>query len=166
MTSLKLKCGIRAARPRLQASQDMNENQFEERLRHQPSREVPAGWRSEILSTASATGSRLSACAPRPSLFSTLIAQLSTVFRPHPRAWAGLAAAWVVILALQLTSREPTAVAARNMLPLSPEMLMVLRQQKLLLAELVERPEPRAAERPKALPLRPRSDRCHGIFTA
>lgn len=144
----------------------MNENQFEERLRYQPPREVPAEWRNEILSTARAVGSRASAGDPQPRLFSTLIAQLSTVFRPHPRAWAGLAAAWVVILALQLTSREPTAVAARNMRPLSPEMLMVLRQQKLLLAELVERPEPRPADRPKPVSPRPRSDRYSEAYTA
>ncbi len=143
-----------------------HDDQFEQRLRRQPPREVPVGWRNEILSAARIAGLRPSTRDPQTSLFSTLIAQLSTFFRPHSLAWAGLAAVWVVILALQLASRDPTAVAARNMRPLSPEMLMVLRQQKLLLAELVERPEPRAAERPKALPLRPRSDRCHGIFTA
>ena len=136
------------------------EDQFEDHLRRQPPREVPAHWRSEILQAARAARSRPSARAPRPSLFSTLIAPLSTVFRPDPRAWAGLAAVWVVILALQFASHDPTEVVARNTPPPSPEMLLVLRQQKLLLAELVERAEPRVADRPKAvLPPRPRSDR-------
>ena len=144
----------------------MNENQFEQRLRRQPPREVPAGWRNEILSASRAAGSRRLPPDPRPSIFSTLTHQLSTLFWPHSKAWAGLAAVWVVIFTLQLTSRDPTEVVARITPPPSPEMLMVLRQQKLLLAELVERAEPRAAERPKALPLRPRSDRYHETFTA
>jgi hypothetical protein len=132
---------------------------FERRLSRQPPREIPTRWRAEILSAAHAAGPRPSALDPRPSLLSTLISQLSTALRPHPQAWAGLAAAWVLIFTLQLASRDPTEVGARNTPPPSPEMLTVLRQQKLLLAELVERPEPHAAERPKALPLRPRSDR-------
>jgi len=127
------------------------EAQFEERLRRQPLRKVPADWRAEIMSAAHTAGSRPSAFTPRPSL-------LSTLFSPHPKAWAGLAAVWVVILSLQFASRDRTEVVARTTPPPSPEMLMALRQQKLLLlAELVEQPEPRAADRPKALPPRPRS---------
>jgi hypothetical protein len=139
---------------------------FERRLSRQPTREIPTHWRAEILSAAQAAGPQPSTLDPRPSLLSTLIAQLLAILRPHPQAWAGLAAAWVLILTLQLASRDPTEVVARNTPPPSPELLMVLRQQKLLLAELVERPEPRAAEQPKALPLRPRSDRYHKTFTA
>ncbi len=139
---------------------------FERRLSRQPPREIPTHWRAELLSAAHAAGPQPSARDPRPSLLSTLISQLSTVFQPYPRAWAGLAAAWVVILTLQLTSRDATEIVARNTPPPSPEMLIVLRQQKLLLAELAERPEPRAVEPPKALPLRPRSDRYHEMLTA
>jgi hypothetical protein len=144
----------------------MNEDQFEERLRRRPPREVPARWRAEMLQAANAANSRRSALDPRPSLLSTLNHQLSTLLWPHPKAWAGLAAVWVVILTLQLASRDPTEVAARKTPPPSPEMLMVLRQQKLLLAELVERPEARAADRPKAVPPRPRSDRYRESSTA
>lgn len=78
---------------------------------------------------------------------------------PCRRTWAGLAAVWVVLLALQLVSRDPKEVVARKTPPPSPEMLMVLRQQRLFLAELVERPVPRGADRPKAVPVRPRSQR-------
>ena len=137
----------------------MNEEKFERHLSDQPLRPIPTRWRPEILSAARAAGSRPSALDPRPSLLSTLNQQLSTLLWPHPKAWAGLAAVWVVIFTLQLTSRDRTEVVARNTLPPSPEMLMVLRQQKLLLAELVERPEPRVADQPKAVPPRPRSDR-------
>jgi hypothetical protein len=133
---------------------------FERHLSRQLTREIPTPWRAEILSVAQAADPQPSTLVPRPSLLSTLHHQFSTLFRPHPRAWAGLAAVWVVILALHLSSRDPTEVMARKTPPPSPEMLMVLRQQKLLLAELVERVEPRVADRPKAvLPPRPRSDR-------
>lgn len=78
---------------------------------------------------------------------------------PCRRTWAGLAEVWLVLLTLQLASRDPAAVAARKTPPPSPEVLMVLRQQQLLLAELVERAAPRAADRPKTAPARPRSQR-------
>lgn len=139
---------------------------FERRLSRQPTREIPTHWRAGILSAAQAAGPRPSAFDPQPSLLSTINSQLSTLFWLSPRAWAGLAAVWMVIFTLQLVSRDRTEVTARNTPPPSPEILMVLRQQKLLLAELAERPEPRAAEPPKALPLRPRSDRYRGTFTA
>ena len=133
---------------------------FERHLSRQPTREIPGEWRAEILSTARA------ATPVRTFVLSTIIHQLSAGFRLHPRAWAGLAAVWVVILALHLAASDPSKVTTWNTPPPSPEMLMVLHQQKLLLAELVERPEPRAAEPPKALPLRPRSDRYYKTFTA
>ncbi len=85
---------------------------------------------------------------------------------PCRQTWAGLAAVWVVLLTLQLASRDPTAVVTRKTPPPSPEMLMVLRQQKLLLAELVERPESRAADRPKVVPPRPRSERREEMWIA
>ena len=85
---------------------------------------------------------------PRPSTLDRVCSQLinfqlSTLLWPHPKAWAGLAAVWLVILAVNFATRETTPRNfARQVAPPSPEMLMVLRQQQLLLAELVERPEP------------------------
>lgn len=85
---------------------------------------------------------------------------------PCRHAWAGMATVWVLLLTLQLASRDSTAVVARKTPPPSPEVLMVLRQQKLLLAELVERPELRAADRPKVVPPRPRSERREEMWIA
>ncbi len=143
------------------------EDQFEQRLRRQPVKPVPSTWRQEILTVAErarAVGhaSRIT----HHSLLATINHQLSTLLWPHPKAWAGLAAVWVVILTLQLASRDHTERAARNTPPPSPEMLLVLRQQRLLLAELVERPEPPAAERPKAVPPRPSSQRREEMLIA
>ena len=96
-----------------------------------------------------------------PGLPQTLIRKLWRELNwPGLPRWAGLAAVWVVILTLQLASHDRTEVVARRTPPPSPEMLMALRQQRLLLSELIERPEPPAAEPPKTAPPRPRSDRC------
>jgi hypothetical protein len=61
-------------------------------------------------------------------------------FRLPRIAWAGLAAAWAVIIALNVASSEtsssPRAVAAASTRR-SPEMLQALREQKRLFAELV-----------------------------
>lgn len=85
---------------------------------------------------------------------------------PCRRTWAGLAAVWLVLLTLQLASRDPAEVAARKTPPPSPEVLLVLRQQQLLLAELVERSAPRVADQPKSTPARPRSQRHEEMWTA
>jgi len=85
---------------------------------------------------------------------------------PCRQTWAGLATVWVVLLTLQLASRDASAVVARKSPPPSREMLRVLRQQQLLLAELVDRPESRAADRPKVVPLRPRSERREEMWIA
>ncbi len=138
----------------------MNEEIFERHLSDQPLRPIPTGWRAKILSTACA------ATPVRTSVLSTIIHQLSAGFRLHPQAWAGLAAVWVVILTLQLASRDPTEVAARITPPPSPEMLMVLRQQQRLLAELIEPPAPRAADRSKSFSPRPRSELCPQFLNA
>jgi hypothetical protein len=96
-----------------------------------------------------------------PQVESLPLRALLTLWReliwPCRRTWAGLAAVWLVLLTLQLASRDPAEVAARTTPRTSPEVLMVLRQQQLLLAELVERSESRAADKPKTVPPRPRS---------
>jgi hypothetical protein len=138
----------------------MNENEpFEKRLQRQPLREAPFAWRAEILAHARACRdeSRVANPASRvTSRFSILYQQLSTLLWPHPRAWAGLAAAWVLICALNLAYREDAPPAsAHRVVPPSPQMRELLRAQEQLLAELVE--EPAVAGRVKAAPPRPHS---------
>ena len=130
----------------------MNPDDFEQCLQRQPMREMPPAWRAEILSAARASGSRPSTLDSRP------LPWWRELLWPCPQAWAGVAAVWLVILGVNLATRETTPRNfARQAVPPSPEMLLVLRQQQLLLAELVERPEPRAADRSKTVPPRPRS---------
>ncbi|MEK7707403.1 MAG: hypothetical protein AAB380_05350 [Verrucomicrobiota bacterium] len=139
----------------------MNPDDFEQCLQRQPMREMPPAWRTEILTAARASGSRPSTLDSRPSPW------WRELLWPCPQAWAGVAAVWLVILAVNFTTRETTSRNfARQAAPPSPETLMVLRQQHLLLAELVERPEPRAADQPKSVPPRPHSQRREEMLMA
>ncbi|PYK58897.1 MAG: hypothetical protein DME21_14645, partial [Verrucomicrobia bacterium] len=80
----------------------MRPEDFEKQLQRQPLRKIPAEWRGEILDAARR------AHEPQPS-------QPASWWRallwPCPQAWAGLAAVWVLILALNSVTREPARSA-------------------------------------------------------
>ena len=77
---------------------------------------------------------------------------------PRPQAWAAVAAIWVVIFALKLSTPETPHVVAQKS-SASPEVLAEVRQQKLLFAELVGVVKPRVAVPSRPAPAQPRSDR-------
>ena len=134
------------------------EDLFEKQLERQPLRPVPPAWREEILSAARqalryAHASRLTHHVPaRRTLLSILSSQLSTLLWPHPRAWAGLAAAWLLVIGLQLAAHEPAGpeIANQPARP-SPQMRELLQQQEQLFAELIGPMESPAVIRPKPL---------------
>ena len=140
----------------------MNEEleQFEQRLSRQPLKSIPAGWRAEILTAACAVPvARHVPPVTRRSLLSTINHQLSTLLWPHPQAWAGLAAVWIFIIALNFSMRDPAPrLTEKSALP-SPEVIVELRQQQLLLAELMGPREARDADRPRIFTPRPRGER-------
>ena len=150
----------------------MNTDDFEKRLQHQPLRQLPDQWRAEILSAARQASpaphaSRTTHHAPpSPSLLSTLTSQLSTILWPHPAAWAGLAAVWLVILGVNLTTRDTPTLAAKHAPPIAPQFFMAFQEQERLLAELIGPRETPVAERPKSRPARPRSERRAGMMMA
>jgi len=146
-----------------------NDTQFENRLRGQPVKPIPVEWREEVLDAA--RNATASVHAPRPTsygLFATLNNYLSPLLRPQRAAWAGLATAWVVIIALNVAAHDdsPTVQASRAATPISPETLQALQQQRLLLAELMDRSETHPMNRPKSQPPGPRSQRCVESATA
>ena len=128
-------------------------NEFEKQLQRQPLRQIPATWREEILAAAAKAET-----TPSRQWLTTIHYQLTTLLWPHPKAWGALAAAWVLILGFSLASVDTTPVALAKSEPLRQEMLMALKQQKLLLPELIDLDEPVEADRPKTKPL-PRTER-------
>lgn len=140
----------------------MNEEnkQFEQRLSQQPVKEVPPVWRAEILAAArAAQPAPQVARVAKHSFLSTINAQLSAVLWPHPKAWAGLAAVWVGIIVLNVSTQDRAVPRMERAEPASPEMVVELRKQQKLYAELMGMNEPRVAERPKDVPGRPRTQR-------
>ena len=83
-------------------------------------------------------------------------------FRVPRVAWLGLAAAWLVIVALNIASFETPRTMetiANTPAKRSPEMMQALREQKRLFTELVGAAgEKTEAEAPRFVP-RPRSER-------
>lgn len=84
---------------------------------------------------------------------------------PCRRIWTGLAAAWVVILAVNFSMQDHSSAVAMKSPPTS-EMIMAWRQQERLLAELIGQSETHAAEPPKPFVPQPRSEGCVEILKA
>jgi hypothetical protein len=136
----------------------MKLDNFEQKLQRQPLRQVPAEWRGEILVAADVNR------RDRPVREFTFAATpfgrfLSTLLWPHPRAWAGLAAVWVLILAVDFSIRDKSHVLSEKSSPPSPEVIVELRQQQRLLAELIGPRDTSDADRSKPLVPQPRSER-------
>ncbi|MSU62030.1 MAG: hypothetical protein EXS31_06490 [Pedosphaera sp.] len=112
---------------------------FEKRLSEIPMRAVPAGWRNEILHDPAAQTRGQTA---RPTSEASLLALLRQCLWPHPAAWGTLAAVWVVIVALNISSGVTSISLARRSSPVppSPELLALLREQQALLRSLLAEP--------------------------
>ena len=98
----------------------------------------------------------------RPSAFLCVSAltRLRAGWQRSRWAWAGLAAVWVAILALNFSAREPDApLVAGQDVPSPSEMRLALKQKQLLMAELAVTSEPAPATKPKPAPPSPRSER-------
>jgi hypothetical protein len=135
-------------------------NELEQKLSRQPLKQIPAEWRVEILSAARDAQAALpESRIPNRPFLSTLNHQLSALLWPHPKAWAGLAAVWITIIALNLSMRDHSETVASKSAPPSPEVVAELKQQKLLFVELIGANDLRIADRQKSFLPRPRSER-------
>ena len=134
--------------------------QFERRLSRQPLRQIPSEWRGEILAAAR---DAQTICHPSPvtrhGWLTTFNQQLSTLFWPHPKAWAGLAAVWIFIFAVNFSMRDSAPRRAEKSAPPSPEVIVELRKQQRFFAELIGPRETRDADRPRIFTPRPRGER-------
>ena len=140
----------------------MKPDDFEQKLQRQPLREIPAEWRDEILDACRA--SSVERREPERLWPSTLVSRLSTALWPHPKAWAGLAAVWILIFCVNFSMRDKSPVMAERAAPPSPEVIVELRQQQRMLAELIGSSQARDAEPPRFLP-QPRSERVEILMT-
>jgi anti-sigma factor RsiW len=84
---------------------------------------------------------------------------------PSRRIWAGLAAAWLLILVanLNLKTGGPHLVATSS--PVSTDFIMAWREQEKMMAELIERSESKSTAPPKRYVPQPRSERHEDYFT-
>ncbi len=137
----------------------MKPDEFEQKLSRQPLRQVPPEWRGEILAAAVGRGSMAERREPTTRWPSAFVARLSSVFWPHPKVWAGLAAVWICIGALNFSTRDTSPRRAEKSAPPSPEVIVELKKQQRLLAELVGSYETVDADRPRIFSPRPRSGR-------
>jgi hypothetical protein len=143
----------------------MKPDNLEQKLQRQPLRQVPAEWREEILVAADVNRRNRPvreftfAATTFRRLLSALNSQLSTILWPHPQAWAGLAAIWIVILAVNFSMRDQSPVLAEKSSPPSPEVIVELRQQQRMLAELIGSRDEHDADRSKSFVPQPRSER-------
>ena len=138
----------------------MKPDDFESRLQRQPLRQIPPDWRREILASA-----HDAQAARHPSLVtrhlklsrpSAILHSLSSLLWPHPKAWAGLAAVWIFIFAVNFSMRDASPRLAEKSAPPSPEAIVELRKQQKLYAELMGPREEHDADRSKTYGPRPR----------
>jgi len=141
----------------------MKTDDFEKRLQRLPQREIPGAWRTEVLAKAPESAAPFqSAHRPRPSLLQLIQTLLS---RPQRIAWAGLAGAWLMILAMNFAAQDNSPATVQSASLPTPEKLQALKQQKRLLAELVDRPAALVTDRRKNIPTGPHSQRREEITT-
>ena len=137
----------------------MNTADFERKLQQQPVRQIPAGWRAEILSAAK-HGARKTDAVNSPEL----LAGWRLLLARFPVAWGTVAAIWLVMVGVNMLMSGPaTAGIAASSAPAQADAMTVWNLQrpdsKLLASLLAESPgNPPAPVSPVALP-RPRSDR-------
>jgi hypothetical protein len=134
----------------------MNSDDFEKRLQRVPLRQIPSEWRDTILKGA--TTSRPRSPASRRSLLSTINSGLSTLLWPNPKAWAGLAAVWVLIFVLNREAKEGSPMMAAVSTS-SSETVAALKDQQKILVELIGSNEPQEIDKPRHFPPWPHSER-------
>ncbi|HTA30971.1 MAG TPA: hypothetical protein VK731_10820 [Candidatus Cybelea sp.] len=114
---------------------------FEKRLQEMPLREIPGLWKDRIMAAAQ----------PQPAWWQEWL-------WPNPRAWAGLAAAWAIILLLHITAPGESGAAGTGS-SASWQNFAFLRQETELIARFSDSEEKRPAASAPPAATKPRSSR-------
>ena len=127
--------------------------------RHQAAKSKLDAIRSEVVAQC-----REEQRAAKPGLmFLPLLLWRELIF-PSRRTWAGIAAAWVLILVVNFSLRDP-AQPGSVIKATAPAMMSFQEQQKLLNELLADRSVPMDTDRPKTFSPRPRSERVYVVMT-
>jgi hypothetical protein len=133
--------------------------QFEQQLKRQPLRPAPPGWRDGILAAAHGASSvKKSQSVADRSFLSVLNQRLVSMLWPHPVAWGGLAAIWILLFMVNFSLRDHGPMLAEKAVPQSPVVAAQLKQQQRLLAELLGPNDLPDTDRPKLFVPKPRSE--------
>ena len=139
----------------------MQGDDFEERLRRQPLRQLPGEWRNDILSAANAAVGRGHArqAVSAPASIPTLKAHLVGLLWPSPIAWAGLVAIWLLLITVNHNAKDTSKTMASAGQEAASGMIMAWKEQQRLLTELIQPAKTAGIQPPKQSPPSPRSER-------
>jgi hypothetical protein len=129
----------------------MNSNDFEKKLARQPMRAVPGEWRARVLreAVAAVCDRRGLAQSERRSQTAATVWWRELLW-PRPTAWAGLAAAWVIIAVFHAATPAAPVVAWQMTAP--QETIRHFAEQRRELAALLSSSSEIAAPQQPKLP--------------
>jgi len=130
----------------------MKMDDFEQKLARQEIRPIPEEWRDAILGKVSKEAEPIFPVVDLPEPW------WRNLLWPSPRAWAGLAAAWVAIFILNFGAGETpqqSALKEARALASSPDWSIAMAEQRLLKAELMglaesTKPDQKDAPQPRS----------------
>ena len=138
----------------------MNTDDFEKQLQRQSPRQIPAGWREEILRTAQA-GAHAVDRRQSPLLFRAGLTLWRELIWPCRHAWSGMAALWLVLLAVNARVTDAPKVPMTTATGTPAGGIQLFEEQRRVLVELtgpLELPPAEPSQRSRPRP-RPRSER-------
>lgn len=133
----------------------MSPDDFEQKLKRVPFREIPAAWRQDILH-ASAADRSAAASGRRPRLgFGgfAMAAVRELIWSPR-RVWAGFVVIWLILIAFNMAESDSASAGSR-----STSAIMAWERQREVLAQMMTSMDTHDADKPKPLPVGPRSER-------